>query len=368
MSNFLAAGSSYAGFLKAYNCQQEKGFFPYEWLDSLEKRNFFAAGSSYAGFLKAYNCQQEKGFFPYKWLDSLEKLNDAHLPPHEEFYSKLKNSNITEEDYKCCQQVWESEGMQTMRDFLVWYNNTDVVPFVEAVERMKAFWRGKHIDMMQMISLPGLAMAFEMKFLKEQHLHLSVFHSAQLYNLFRHNMVGGPAIIFKRYAEADKTCVRENPQKICRKIIGYDANALYLWVLSQDMPVGLYTHWQYAGAKLQPTFPWREADEWLAWTAHQHGIALRTRLNNTKKRLGDYQLPVDGFDPACNTPYQYMGCYWHGCPSCFDPDATHPTCGKTYGYWYQNTMEHMKYLQENGNRPMVQWECAWLQEKRQPTD
>ena len=86
------------------------------------------------------------------------------------------------------------------------------------------------------LPLPGLAMTFEMGFLQEQHLHLSVFDSATLFDLFKENLVGGPAIIFKRYAEADKTPIRENPNKLCKKVVGYDANALYFWALSQEMP------------------------------------------------------------------------------------------------------------------------------------
>jgi len=32
ISNFVAAGTSYAAFLKAYQCQGEKGFFSYEYV------------------------------------------------------------------------------------------------------------------------------------------------------------------------------------------------------------------------------------------------------------------------------------------------------------------------------------------------
>ena len=336
-----------------------------EKLKFLDVSNFLAAGSNYAGFLKAYGCAENKGFFPYEWVDTLEKLEEPQLPPHSAFYSSLKNTNITEEEYFYCQEVWEKEGMRTMRDFLTWYNNLDVVPFVDALDKMKTFWQGYGIDMFKdCISLPGIAMRFEMSFLKEQGVFLSAFHTPELYNLFRGGMVGGPAIIFKRYAEATKTAIRNNPHKLCQNIIGYDANALYLWALSQPMPVGLYTHWQYAGPKLQPTYPWKEADEWLAWASHQRGTTLRSRMNEGEKRLGDRQLPVDGFDPASNTPYQYMGCYWHGCPSCFDPEDPHPTRGETYGYWYEKTLQNIAYLEEIGYSPVVQWGCQWLQEKR----
>ena len=332
-------------------------------LTFLDISNFLAAGSSYAGFLKAYGCAENKGFFPYEWMDSLEKLEEEQLPPHEAFFSKLKNSNITAEEYQNCQEVWEKEEMRTMRDFLTWYNNLDVTPFIEAVEKMAAFWESHQIDIFNFISLPGIAMRFEMEFLKRQNLHLSVFHSEELYSLFRENMVGGPSIIFTRYAEGNKSFIRQNPEKMCQKVVGYDANALYLWALSQPMPVGLYTHWQKVGEKLQPLFPWREADEWLAWASHQRGTTLRTRLNDTEKRLGDRQLPVDGFDPSTGTAYQYMGCYWHGCPSCFNPEDPHPTRGETYGYWYQKTKDNITYLEEIGYSPIVQWGCEWVQEK-----
>lgn len=32
ITNFLVAGTSYTAFLKAYQCQGEKGFFPYEYI------------------------------------------------------------------------------------------------------------------------------------------------------------------------------------------------------------------------------------------------------------------------------------------------------------------------------------------------
>ena len=44
-----------------------------------------------------------------------------------------------------------------------------------------------------------------------------------------------------RYHEANKTKIR-NGDKLCKKIIGYDANALYLYNISQKMPTGKHEH------------------------------------------------------------------------------------------------------------------------------
>ena len=37
--------------------------------------------------------------------------------------------------------------MKTFRDFLIWYNNRDLVPFLEAIEKQFLFYKLRHIDM-----------------------------------------------------------------------------------------------------------------------------------------------------------------------------------------------------------------------------
>ena len=341
-------------------------------LKFLDVSNFLAAGSSYAGFLKAYQCQQEKGKFPHEWFDSLDKLDYPRLPPHSDFYSWLKKENISIGEYTACQEAWDKYGMKTMKDFLTWYNNLDVTPFLEALQKMVDFWKSKQIDMLKdAVSLPGLAMEFEMGFLKAQGVHLSTFHTESLDKLFRSNLVGGPAIVFKRYAEADKSKIRNKPDKPVKKIIGYDANGLYLWALCEPMPVGLYTQWQYSeqdgNSKLKPTFPWRSADEWLAWAGHERGIVLQTRLNNIEKRLGDRQLPVDGYHASSKTVFEFNGCYWHGCSECYKPDEEHPGLGETYGYLRERMQAKIEYLESIGYQTVVKWECEWKKESANET-
>ncbi|GMF14286.1 unnamed protein product [Phytophthora lilii] len=53
------------------------------------------------------------------------------------------------------------------------------------------------------------------------------------------NIAGGPSIIFNRYAKRNETLIRGG--KMCKKVIGYDANALYLWCLGNEMPCGRLT-------------------------------------------------------------------------------------------------------------------------------
>ena len=89
-----------------------------KFLELLDISNYVAPGFSYGQFLKAYECEQTKGYFPYEWVDGLDKLGETSLPPHAAFYSSLKNQNITNKEYQYCQQVWEDKETSTFFCFV----------------------------------------------------------------------------------------------------------------------------------------------------------------------------------------------------------------------------------------------------------
>jgi hypothetical protein len=66
----------------------------------LDQMNYCAAGTNLDKFIKAYDIQENKGFFPYEWFDCYEKLNylitDLKI---EDFNSSLKNTQINKKDF-----------------------------------------------------------------------------------------------------------------------------------------------------------------------------------------------------------------------------------------------------------------------------
>jgi len=46
-----------------------------------------------------------KGVYQYKYMDSLERLNETQLPPKTAFYSRLSETEISDEDYEHAQTV-----------------------------------------------------------------------------------------------------------------------------------------------------------------------------------------------------------------------------------------------------------------------
>jgi len=45
--------------------------------------NYLAPGTSYDKWIKAYGCQQTKSWFPHEWFDSPDKLVYPGLPDHD---------------------------------------------------------------------------------------------------------------------------------------------------------------------------------------------------------------------------------------------------------------------------------------------
>ncbi|CAH3118846.1 unnamed protein product [Porites lobata] len=260
--------------------------------------------------------------------------------------------------------------MSTFKDFLVWYNNLDVVPFLEAVEKMSQFWQERKIDMFKDgISVPGLTLKYLFSYLSPQ-TYFSLFDQANsdLYHLIKDNNTGGSSIISHRYHEADKTQLREAEEgeaaKLCQKIVGYDANALYLLAIMQNMPTGSYTR-RLAENELKPKSSIKMAIEWLEWVAHQDRIHIRHQLNNTEKRIGDRKLPVDGFNVESQTVYRFQGCYRHGHDCALNRGKeVNEKRNKPMTELLEETRANTEYIRNKGYRVVEMWECEWRRMKK----
>ena len=142
----------------------------------LDIMNFLGGATSLDSFLKAYKTSEMNGFFPYEWFHHPHKRQNTELPPYDDFYSKLRSCNplgaeytdyvnllksgLTTEQavvklklskppptgieiYQHLQQKWKQEQMSSFKDFLRWYNNKDVVPISEAMQKRLLFIMAK---------------------------------------------------------------------------------------------------------------------------------------------------------------------------------------------------------------------------------
>ncbi|GMF29417.1 unnamed protein product [Phytophthora lilii] len=89
------------------------------------------------------------------------------------------------------------------------------------------------------MSLGGFRYKNLLEFSSDSLVYLVDKEEKDIYAKIKSNIADGPSVIFSRYAKRNEMKVRGG--KICKKIIGYDANALYLWALGNEMPCGRLT-------------------------------------------------------------------------------------------------------------------------------
>ena len=314
----------------------------------LDIMNFLGGATSLDSLLKAYKREETKGFFPYECFDNPEKLNNKELPPHDSFFSKLRNINPLEksyngsenlttsglsseqavcklrlnkipltgdENYAYLRSIWLSEGMKSVKDFLMWYNNKDVVPTLEAMQKMIEFFHQKEIDMLILgCILPNLA---NICMRKSTDSKFSPFTESDkdLLEKIREDMVGGPSIVFTR--KLDETFIRKST-KLCKSIVGIDASQLYPYSMCQPMPTGLYTRWNYDSesqkfiARQNKT---RSIENMVLSYFQQTCLEcmIESNVRCGKQNKIDC-FSVDGICKHCNTVFEAMGCYFHYCP------------------------------------------------------
>ena len=266
----------------------------------LDIKSYLAPGLSYAAWCRAYGTELQKLVFPYEWLDSFEKLKHKGPVKYEDFYSSLKGGEtISQEQYQNFCEEFRKRGCETMEDWLEEYNLADVKPFINALEKTREQYYPDEIDLLKdAVSIPGISMNYVLnkalkmkkksgpdlfapgdpckckckvdceKFpcegCKQTRKDCKIHTKNEAYEILTTGMVGGPSIVFCRYAEAGVSQIRSHiysrsdresgdsgagesqaagaklsaGAKICRSVQGLDANSLYLFCSGQEMPCG----------------------------------------------------------------------------------------------------------------------------------
>ena len=136
-----------------------------------------------------------------------------------------------------------------------------------------------------------------------------------LYYTIKQNIVGGPSIIFTRDAEVERTHIRDDLNRPCANLVGYDANALYLDCIDKAMPCGGYVRRAAPHFKPDSRLSCEDMFNWMDYIMETEGVhILHDRNHISEVRIGPYV--VDGYDPNTRTVYEFNGCYFHGSSDC----------------------------------------------------
>ena len=180
---------------------------------------------------------KQKGFYPYEFMDTEEKFNDTNPPPREAFYSKLSGKGITEKNYKHVWNVWNTFKMKTFKDYHKLYNETDVLLLADVFENFRNLCLKIYgLDPVYYFTAPGLAWD---ACLKMTNINLELLSDPNMLLMFEKGIRGGISIISNRYGEANNKYMgnRYNKNKLNKYLMYLDANNLYGCAMSKKLPI-----------------------------------------------------------------------------------------------------------------------------------
>ena len=174
-------------------------------------------------------------------------MKNSELLPYDAFFSQIRNVNPLETDQSEYQKVLScglktEEALSKMKlskpppsgeeNYLYlldkWnHDNKDVVPTLEAMQKMLAFYQKKGIDMLKLwCTLSNLANICLHKSTSANFYPFTETHNDLLQKI-RKDMVGGLSIVFTSKAVVDESFNR-NSRNICKSVVGIASSLFFV--------------------------------------------------------------------------------------------------------------------------------------------
>ena len=78
-----------------------------------------------------------KGIYPYDFMSGIKKFSKEKLPPKEEFFSKLNDCDVSDEDYEHAKKVWKEFGIKNLGEYHDLYLKSDVLLLADVFEEFR---------------------------------------------------------------------------------------------------------------------------------------------------------------------------------------------------------------------------------------
>lgn len=105
--------------------------------------------------------------------------------------------------------------------------------------------------------------------------------------------------------------------------------------------------------------------QWLELISHTRDIFIQHARNRGEKKIGPYF--VDGYAKIGSEEHawEFLGCFFHGCPTCFDPRSVNPLLGVRYEELHFATQKKLQTLRsEYKVNTVALWEHEWTDMKK----
>ena len=184
-------------------------------------------------FGENYQLLTKKGIYPYDYFDNTKKYIEQKLPNKEEFFNKINNKNISDEDYNHAKNVFEKFKCENLLDYSILYLKTDICHLSDIFQKFSKFaYETYKLDPRHSFTLPGFSWQSMLKMTK---IELELISDPDMYLFLMDTIRGGISVCNKKHVIADNKYIDKNTKN--NKYLMYlDANNLYGVSMIQSLP------------------------------------------------------------------------------------------------------------------------------------
>ena len=186
-----------------------------------------------------FQLMKQKEIYPYDFMDSFEKISKTELPTKNGFYSILNDGNISDDQYKHAQDVWNTFNLKTMGEYHDLYLKSDIFLLSDVFENFrKTCLQYYKIGPSHYFSSPGLSWD---AMLEMTDIKLELMTNIDMFQFIEKGLRGGVSYRAHRYAKANNKYMKKYNKILPQSYITYlDANNLYGHAMSQYLPTGKF--------------------------------------------------------------------------------------------------------------------------------
>eukprot|EP00745_Piridium_sociabile_P030720 TRINITY_DN50_c0_g2_i2.p1 TRINITY_DN50_c0_g2~~TRINITY_DN50_c0_g2_i2.p1 ORF type:complete len:791 (+),score=53.07 TRINITY_DN50_c0_g2_i2:2261-4633(+) len=177
-----------------------------------------------------------KGVYPYEYMNSWERFDEDELPPKDAFFSSLRGTGISDEDYQHAQTAWKELKCRTMGDYHDHYLMADVCLLADVFENYrKTCMKHYSLDPSHYISAPGMSWD---AFLRFTGVEIDLIYDLPMLQMIENGLRGGISMASHNYCKANNKYLDDyDPSKPSNYIMYLDANNLYGYAMCQALPL-----------------------------------------------------------------------------------------------------------------------------------
>ena len=178
-------------------------------------------------------------------MTDVSKFDETALPSKQAFYSYLYEEDITDEDYRRAQRIWEHFNIKNLGEYHDLYLMTDVYLLTDVFENFREMCLNYYgLDPAHYITLPNFAWS---AFLAMTGVRLQQIHNRDMYEMIEKGLRGGMTQCSYKKVEANNKYMNEtyDENKPSSFISYFDANNLYGLAMTKKLPYDNFK-WDYS--------------------------------------------------------------------------------------------------------------------------